>query len=348
MATILDFQIIKTMRQLLLLCSLTILCTCVRAQSEIRWTINLNTDQIVQTDKRVFQSLEKDLQQFLNGQQWTNDKFDEDERIEATMFLTISEQFQKSSKGDGASVAIPNEYKGTLAIQSLRPVFGTGQQTPVLNTLDKFVNFTYRQGEGVQYSEQSYISDLGQTLGFYCYLIIGFDYDTFSPLGGQAYFDQAQELYNRLPTEVTNTPGWKSGNKSRNRYWLMENILNPRMLPLRRGYYTYHRLGLDMMTQDVASARSSITLAIQDAQKANQSYPATVFVQAFVDAKRDEVIEIYKGSTGVEQNTVISVMSRIDPSKSAEYRGIRFRGGSNPRSNSRAPVSRGRGLNGRN
>jgi hypothetical protein len=81
MATILDFQIIKTMRQLLLLCSLTILCTCVRAQSEIRWTINLNTDQIVQTDKRVFQSLEKDLQQFLNGQQWTNDKFDEDERI---------------------------------------------------------------------------------------------------------------------------------------------------------------------------------------------------------------------------------------------------------------------------
>ena len=314
-------------RNATLLCFFVLfLGTCVRAQSEIRWTLNMNTDQIRQTDKRIFQALEKDLVQFLNGQTWTDDRFSEDERIEATLFLTIAEKFEKSAKGDGVEVPIPNQYSATIAIQSLRPVYGTAEQTPVLNIQDKFVDFSYRQGEGVQYSEQSYLSDLGSILAFYSYMILGFDYDTFSQLGGQEYFDQAQELYNRLPTEVADTRGWKADARGRNRYALLENVTSGRMLPLRRGYYTYHRLGLDRMAEDVAAARSSVTLAIEDAQKANQAYPGTQYVQTFVDAKRDEIVEIYKGATAVEQNTVISAMSRVDPSKSATYRGIRFRG----------------------
>ena len=332
------------MRFQLLCTSLLVLflSTCVRAQSEIRWTINVNTDQIRATDKRVFSSLEKDLQLFLNGQTWTDDRFEEDERIEATLFLTISEKFEASAKGDGAEVAIPNQFGATLAIQSLRPVYGTAQQTPVLNTQDKFVDFSYRQGEGMQYSTQSYISDLGTIMAFYSYMILGFDYDTFSPLGGDEFFDQAQELYNRLPAEIANVRGWKPDAKSRNRYALLENVTSGRMIPLRRGYYTYHRLGLDMMTTDVTAARSNITLAIEDAQKANQAYPGTIYVQAFVDAKRDEIVEIYKGATAIEQNTVISAMQRVDPSQSPAYRAIRFRGGNagRARSGSRAPVGR--------
>jgi len=313
-----------------------LLCTCVSAQSEIEWTININTEQIVQTDKRIFNSLEKDIFTFLRGQVWTNDKFNEEERIEATLFLTISEVFEESN---GTSTPIPDQYKGTLAIQSQRPIYGTSERTPVLNTQDKFINFSYRQGEGILYSEQSYGGDLGHIFAFYSLMILGLDYDTFSPLGGQPFFDEAQELYNRLPTEVSTTQGWRSGNKSRNRYYLMENILSPRMLPLRRGYYNYHRLGLDMMTTDPVAARNNITLAIEDAQKANQAYPSSVYVQAFVDAKREEIIEIYKGATGIEQNTVISAMSRIDPSQSGSYRGIRSTGARRP-SPSRVPVAR--------
>lgn len=306
---------------------LLLLGTCVRAQSEIRWTVNLNTDQILQTDKRIFQSLEKDLVTFLNGQTWTSDRFTEDERIEATVFLTVSEKFQQSSKGDGADVPVPNQYGATLAIQSLRPVYGTAEQTPVLNTQDKNVNFAYRQGEGIQYSEQSYISDLGMVMAFYSYMILGFDYDTFSPLGGDTYFDKAQDLYNRLPTEIQTTPGWKTDARAKNRYALLENVTSPRMIPLRRGYYTYHRLGLDQMTTNLTAGRGNITLAIEDAQKANQAYPSTQYVQVFVDAKRDEIVEIYKGSTAIEQNTVISAMSRVDPSQASTYRAIRLRGG---------------------
>lgn len=297
------------------------LCTCVRAQSEIRWTVNLNTDQIRATDKSVFQSLEKDLLEFLNGQTWTEDRFTEEERIEATLFLTISEKFDS---GSGTATVIPNEFNGTIAIQSLRPVYGTGQQTPILNTQDNNGDFSYQQGEGVQYSAQTYLSDLGTIMAFYSYIILGLDYDTFAPLGGQPLFDKAQELYNRLPDNISNLDGWKPGPRGRNRYSLMENILDPRMKPLRRGYYGYHRLGLDMMSQDITTARSNITLAIEDAQKANQAYPGTLFAQSFVDAKRDEIIEIYKGATPPEQNAVIAVMKRLDPAKSPSYNSIRY------------------------
>jgi hypothetical protein len=318
----------------------------IAAQGEIKWTLNMNTDQILQTDKRIFNALEKDIITFLNSQNWTNDRFEEDERIEATMFFTVSEVFEKSGKGDGASVAVPNAYRATVAIQSLRPIYNSAEKTPVLNTLDKFVEFSYRQGEGVQYSEQSYLSDLGAVFAFYSYIIIGLDYDTFSPLGGDPYFTKAQELYNRLPNSITNdvNNGWSNAAKKRNRYWLMENILQPRMLPLRRAYYTYHRMGLDIMSEDVIAGRNNVTLAIEDLQKANQAYPQTMYAQAFVDAKRDEIVEIYKAATGIEQNTVIQAMTRVDPSKSSSYRSIRYSTGSNrrPSVGSRAPVSRGK------
>jgi len=331
------------MRQLLLLCSLVLLaCTCVRAQGEIIWTVNMNTDQITQTDKSILNDLEKDIVTFLNNQTWTEDRFAIEERIEATMFFTVQEVTEKSAKGDGAQVVVPNQFKATVAIQSLRPVYGTAEKTPLLNTLDKFVEFTYRQGQGVQYSEQSYLDDLGAIFAFYSYIIIGLDYDTFSPLGGNPYFQQAQELYNRLAITNDINNGWASTAKARNRYWLMENILNPRMLPLRRAYYSYHRTGLDLMTKDVIAARNNITLAIEDAQKANQSYPQTMYVQAFVDAKRDEIVEIYKGATAVEQNTVIQAMTRVDPSKSSTYRNIRYKSSPRRSTSGRAPVARGR------
>lgn len=308
------------------LCSfIVLLCTCVRAQSEILWTVTINTDQILQTDKRIFNDLEKDLINFLNNQVWTTDRFLPEERIEASLFLTVREV--EEANAGGPTTIVPDQYKATLAIQSLRPIYNSGQKTAVLNTQDEKIIFGYRQGEGIQYSERNYLSDLGQVMAFYCYLIIGMDYDTFSPLGGEPYFQQALTLYNNLPTNIANTAnsGWLSTGKRRNRYYLLENLTSPRMLPLRRAYYNYHRLGLDVMSDDLVSGRNNITLAIQDLQKANQAYPQGMLTQAFVDAKREEIIEIYRGAPAVEQNTIIQVMTRADPSKSSAYRAIRNR-----------------------
>ncbi|WP_116127386.1 DUF4835 family protein [Lewinella sp. IMCC34183] len=309
------------MRLIILLLFTSCLLT---AQSEINWTVNLNTQQITQTDKRVFETLEKDLVNFLNGRTWTDDRFTEDERIDATLFLTLAEVTRETGGGEEL---IPNRYSGTLAIQSARPIYGIGEVTPVLNYQDKRLEFNYEQFEAIQLSEQSFTSELASILGFYAYLVLGMDYDTFSPLGGQPYFEEAQQIYNRLPNGLANSGGWTAAGKANNRYFLLENLLSPRMIPMRRAAYTYHRLGLDQMLVDPAAARANITLAIEDVQSANQTYPNSALVQSFVDAKREEIIAIYQGATGPEKNAVIQMMSRIDPSKAGAYRAISAGGG---------------------
>ena len=296
----------------------------ISAQSEIKWTVNLNTQQVTQTDKNVFSTLEQELVTFLNSRTWTEDVFEEDERIEATMYLTLSEVTRETGAGEEV---VANQFKGTLALQTSRPIYGTGEVTPVLNYQDKSLSFTYEQFQAIQLSDQTFTSELASILGFYAYIVLGMDYDTFSALGGQPFFEQAQQLYNRLPAGLLNSAGWTSAGKPNNRYLLLENLLSPRMLPMRRAAYTYHRLGLDQMVTDPLLARQNITLAVEDVQSANQTYPNSALVQSFVDAKREEIIEIYQGASGPEQAAVIQMMSRIDPSKAASYRDIRGGGG---------------------
>ncbi|MEM7575164.1 MAG: DUF4835 family protein [Bacteroidota bacterium] len=277
-------------------------------------SLSINTQQITSIDPKIFETLERDLILFLNSHPWTTDRFEPEERIRCNFVLTVKE---------GGS---PNNFEAELAIQSTRPVYGTGEQTRVFNYLDRQFDFYYEQFQAVQLSESSFTGNLGSVFGYYCYMILGYDYDTFSPLGGQSYFEEAQEIINRLPSDLaTSDPGWWT-RQSRNRFWLLENILSPRSLPLRRAQYTYHREGLDLMHQNINQARANCLLAIEDVQQTNQAYPGTVFVQTFIDAKRDEIIEMFKGATPSEQQTVIQTLSRIDPSNSGRYRGIRSRG----------------------
>ncbi|MEL6277197.1 MAG: DUF4835 family protein, partial [Bacteroidota bacterium] len=249
------------------------------AQSEINFSVRFNLQQIQTTDPKILETLERDVRQFLQGRAWTEDRFEPEERINCTVIMTIKE---------GGS---PNNYEADLAIQSSRPVYGSAEETAVFNYLDNKINFYYEQFQAIQLSENSFTGNLPSILGYYVYLVLGFDYDTFSPLGGQRYFEEAQDIINRLPADVSNDdPGWNPTG-TRNRFWLLENILSPRILPLRRALYTYHREGLDMMHQDINVGRANITLAIEDVQKSNQSYPNTVIVQAFIDAKREEIID---------------------------------------------------------
>ncbi|MEM8584809.1 MAG: DUF4835 family protein [Bacteroidota bacterium] len=298
-------------------------------------SLSLNTQQVTTVDPKIFETLEQDLRLMLSSYDWTNDRFEQEERIRCNFVMTILE-------GD-----TPNNFTADLAVQATRPVYGTGEQTLVFNYLDKKFSFYYEQFQAVQLSENTFTGNLPAVFGFYAYLILGYDYDTFEMMGGQPYFEKAQEIINRLPTNLaTDDPGWWT-RQSRNRYWLLENILSPRSLPLRRAQYTYHREGLDLMHRNIPEGRANCLLAIEDVQQTNQAYPGTVYVQTFIDAKRDEIIEMFKGAPPAEQQNVIQTLTRVDPSNSGQYRSIRSRGsagGNRGRTTSgRAPVSRGRG-----
>ncbi|MGH1433905.1 MAG: DUF4835 family protein [Lewinella sp.] len=302
------------MRNWILLAFLLGFTGLVQAQ-ELNATVKVNYQQVQLVDPSVFATLEQAVTEFIN-QKWTDDIYDLDERIDCNFILTLQKEVSATS------------FEMNLAIQSSRPIFGTDQNTPLLNTIDAYVTFDYEQYQPLQFSENRFDNNLTSILAFYINVILGMDYDSFSPTGGEPFFQKAQEIVNNVPSGLYGTYlGWSSTDASnsrgsRNRYWIMENFLSPRMKPLRLGMYQYHRLGLDMMTQDIVQARAAIAEVISTLGQVDQSYPNAILTQLFLNAKREEVIELFRRGTNTERTTVRQVMTRVDPANGADYRSL--------------------------
>jgi len=299
------------LRTLLLLATFTLLAGSLSAQ-ELDVTVTINTPTLQMADPKVFQDLKSAIQGFMNNQKWTGETYESQERIKVSLVLNILKEFSATSFG------------GELAIQAVRPVYGSTYETPLISYLDRDVTFGYEQYQPLEFSENNFNDNLSSILSFYAYIIIGLDYDSFSPFGGEANFQRAQDILNAVPQSVTaNNKGWRSIDGNRNRYWIIENLLSPRVRNLRQAYYDYHRYALDIMHQDPASGRIIMAQAIDDIAGVNQSYPNAMMIQLFVNAKSSEIIEIFKQGTSAEINRVVQSMSRIDGANASKYRAIR-------------------------
>lgn len=280
----------------------------VQAQ-ELKVKVTMNTPKLQTADPAVFQTLKQAIEEFMNNQKWTTDVFEEKERIGLDIVITISKELSA------------NSFEAELSCQSIRPVFNSNYETPMFKHQDKDVVFTYEQFQPLDYSQTTYLNNLTSVLAYYAYIAIGMDYDSFSPLGGEPYFQAAWDIVNRIPPNVSSSlPGWRSTENNRNRYWLVENILSPKMRPFRQLLYDYHRQGLDTMNEDANVARAIMTQALESLEAVNRTYPNSMILQVFSNTKSDEIIEIYKGGAATEKTTVTRVMERIDPTRASEYR----------------------------
>jgi hypothetical protein len=275
---------------------------------ELRCNLGINSSKIQGTNKSIFQTLQKDLNEFLNNRVWTNNKYATDERIECNFFLTITEQ-------PGT-----NEFKGTLQVQSSRPVYGSSYISPVLNFLDNDISFTYIEYDPIEFNDQTYTSALSSIFAFYVYVILGFDYDTFSLRGGTEYFKKAERIVVNAQGAVEK--GWRPYEGSRNnRYWMIENILNYKYDAERSAYYKYYRLGLDQMSNRISEGRANITEALLDIQKVYRERPDMYlfFLKIFFDAKTDEIINIYSEATEQERLRAYQILSEVDKANEKKY-----------------------------
>lgn len=275
---------------------------------EFNFQVTLNSEKTQTTDPKVFESLELTLRDFLNNQRWTNDDFEPEERIDCNLLLTITEELSATS------------FKADFAIQATRPIYNSDYQTALISYVDKGIVFSYEAFQPIEFTENVFNENLSSVIGFYSYIILGLDYDSFSPLGGDAYFQKAQDILNSVPDGIK---GWRSLDGNRNRYWMIESILSPRTAEMRKANYNYHRLALDKMVENKDAARAEMLTALKTLEKVSKGYPNAMIVQMFALAKGDEIIEIFKGGTRQEQNDVIRIMSRLDPSSAAKYRKIR-------------------------
>lgn len=297
------------MKRLLVLAITALIFGNLEAQ-EIKATVKINAPQLQRTDRKVFDVLESTLREWLNNTKWTEDQFTLDERIKCSFTINI-----KQEVGD-------NGFSGELLVQSTRPVFGSGYETPLLSHMDKDFDFVYDQYQAFDFSRDNIDNNLTATLAFYVYTMLGLDYDSFSLYGGDPYHAIALQIVNNIPPAMAGRfKGWSAsdGGKNRNRFWINENLRSPRLRPYRAAMYNYHRKGLDEMTANVEKSRGTILTALEEIEKSNTAYLNSMIVQMFTNAKRDEIIEMWKQGTKPQRERIVQVMGKIDPGNTQRY-----------------------------
>ena len=275
---------------------------------ELNCTVEVNTSQIQGSDKSIFTKLEATVYEFVNNTKWTNNVFENNERIECTMLINITEQ-----------VAIGN-YKATIQIQSRRPIFNTSYNSTTLNYIDKDFDFIFNEFDPLTYSETTYINNLTSVISYYVYIILALDYDSFSLEGGTPYYEKALAIVNNA--QASPNLGWKAFENDKNRYWLVNDLLRQNYAPYRKAIYNYHRLGFDVMSKDVVKGRSEVLLCLKELEKIYDFKPNAFILQVFFNAKKDEIINLFIEGTSAEKNEATTILNKINPANSNDYKKI--------------------------
>lgn len=271
--------------------------------------VQILSPQVQSTNKRALDVLQTTIQDFLNSRKWCDATLQAQERIDCNFVITVKEW-------DGSS-----NFKAEAQIISSRPVYGSTYNTPVLSVNDKNFDFNYSEGQPLDFSDQNFSSNLSSLLAFYAYVIVGMDFDTFSKLGGTPYYAKAQNVLNN----AQNAPytGWKAFEGLKNRYWLIENLNNKSFLPLRNLLYTYHREGLDLMSDDVKKGRKNIAAALPDLTELDQQKQGSMLNQVFFSAKADEIVNIFSVADPIEKTKIYNTMVQVDPANQTKYEALK-------------------------
>ncbi len=246
---------------------------------ELNCQVQVLSSQIAGTDKRVFESMQTAIFEFMNTRKWTNETFKIEERIDCSILINITEKIGT------------DEFRGTLQIQARRPVYKTSYNTALLNFNDNDITFKYLESQPLEFVENTYTSNLTSILGFYAYYVIGLDYDSFSLNGGTPYLQKALAVVNN--SQSSGYQGWKAFDSNKNRYWLVNNMLDATFVSLRECMYNYHRKGLDVMADNKESGRAVILESLQELKKVHQVKPLSFSLQVFFIAKADEIVNVF-------------------------------------------------------
>lgn len=281
-----------------------VMSTAGRAQ-ELNCTVTVIAPQISNVDVSRFDALEDGIREFMNGRRWTNDNFEFEERIECTLQLTVSEAI-------GSTV-----FKGSMQVQSSRPVFNSDYNTPVLLVNDGDIQFEWLDNSTILFNPGQHRDNLSSLLAYYAYMILGMDYDTFSLEGGTPHFLQAQAIV--ANAQNAGERGWKASQGKQNRYWLVENHLSQTFRPVRICLYNYHRKGLDVLFQDVEGGRLTIAESLIDMRSTNRIRPGSYNIQVFFLSKSDEIINIFSPAPDAERGRLLPILKQLDPGNIQSY-----------------------------
>ncbi len=302
----------RPMRYIFLAFSFWLLAFSSASAQEIRANVTVVAGQVTGVDKKVFTTLQNAIKEFLNNRRWTNDSYTVGERIECNFMLNVQQDLGS------------NAYKAALTIQATRPVFNSGYVTSLLNTQDNNVAFRYVEFQPLEFSDNRVVandpmvSNLTATLAYYVYIILGLDYDSFSPRGGDDFFKKALNIVSNAP-DGKDIAGWKAFEGNRNRYWLQDNLLNAKFSRFHDVMYQYHRQGLDVMYDDMNKGRAAVMNSLNMLYAIQQDIPNSMLLQTFFTAKSDELLKIFSKAPPQDKSRAAQMLAQMDITNANKY-----------------------------
>ncbi len=272
---------------------------------ELNCTVKVITAQLQTADPKIFQTLQKSIYEFMNNRKWTSETYAPNERIECSILINVTQELSS------------DKFSAQLTVQSNRPVFNSSFNSTVLKWVDKDFQFQYAEYQPLEFNENTLLSNLTSILAYYAYTIIGLDNDSFAPSGGTPYYQKAQTIVNAA--QSTPESGWKSYDGTRNRYWLINNLLNTKLNNVRTVLYKYHRDGLDKMYENADLARKPITECLNLLNQMNDDVPNSMILQVFMQGKQEELMGIFSKATPQEKTAAVQTLSKLDPANSSKY-----------------------------
>lgn len=273
---------------------------------ELNCQVSIVSQQVQGTvEKQVFEQMQKIIFEFMNNTRWTKDVYTQQERIDCSILINVTQKLST------------DEYLGTIQIQSRRPVYKSSFFTPLFNYIDENFQFKFQQFSQLEFNLNTFQNNLTSILAFYAYVVIALDYDSFSPLGGTEYWQKAQTIVNNAQT--TSEKGWKSSEGNKNRYWLVENQLQPVFQGIRNCYYKYHREGMDIMSEKSDKGRENILNSIDLLVPVYNNRPASFNMQLFFNAKGDEIVNVFSQGLPDEKSKIVEKLMIIDPANTTKY-----------------------------
>ena len=301
-------------KKILILLLSSCLVLVVSAQ-EIQAKLNVivNKDKVsTQVDRKIFQTLQAGLTNFLNSRKWTSDVFQAIEKIQCNFLLNIND------------VMGPNVYGATLTIQAARPAYNSTYQCPLLNYIDDNLVFRYIEYQPIEFNENrvqgsdALVSNLTAVFAYWIYIILGFDYDSYSLRGGDAYFTKAQNIVNYAP-ESGEITGWKNYESQRNRYWLTENINNNRFALFHDAMYSYYRNGMDILNENEEEGRNGVLNCLNYLSTIEKENPSSMLMQFFFQSRSSEIVKIFSKSKKDVKDRALNILLKLDVSNARLY-----------------------------
>jgi hypothetical protein len=276
---------------------------------QLNCSVQINSDKIATTNNQIFKNLQTSISDFVNKTDWTGEEYKQNEKIECSMVIIVNSYES-------------NQFTATLQVQSTRPIFNSTYESPVFNFNDKDFNFRYVEFEILQFNPTNFDSNLVSVLAYYSYMILGFDADTFSLMGGNKYYETAMQIL--TVAQQSGYKGWSQSDGNQNRFFLISDLLSGTYDDYRITLYKYHREGLDIMSNDVKGSKNKIIDALATLSKLYEIRSNAFLTRVFFDAKSDELVSILSGGPKVSLKTTIDNLNKLSPLNSSKWSAIKL------------------------